>query len=163
MTNAVLAVRYRTTPSVPAAVREPEPLPARPRRLLDRVRDTIRARHYSRRTEKAYVGWIRRYIFFHGKRHPAEMGAPEITAFLSSLAVQGNVAASTQNQALSALLFLTGESPGISQVCVARAAYRTSPSQARGAQGASWSQGGDRDTRGSQDIERGLALHGSSD
>src|SRR2546422_3950357 len=52
-------------------------------RLLDRVRDAIRARHYSRRTEDAYVGWIRRYIFFHGKRHPAEMGAPEVARFLS--------------------------------------------------------------------------------
>ena len=106
MTNAALAVRYRTVPSDPAAVREPEPPLARPPRLLDLVRDAIRARHYSRRTEKAHVGWIRRYIFFHGKRHPAEMGAAEITAFLSSLAVQGNVAASTQNQALSAVLFL---------------------------------------------------------
>ena len=90
-------------------MREPEPPLARPPRLLDRVRDAIRARHYSRRTEKAYVGWIRRYIFFHGKRHPAEMGAGEITAFLSSLAVPGNVAASTQNQALSAVLFLYRE------------------------------------------------------
>ena len=75
-------------------------------RLLDRVRDAVRARHYSRRTEEAYVAWIRRYIFFHGKRHPAEMGAPEVTRFLSALAVEGRVAASTQNQALSALLFL---------------------------------------------------------
>src|SRR6266478_2005124 len=75
-------------------------------RLLDRVRDAIRARHYSRRTEDAYVGWIRRYIFFHGKRHPAELGAAEVTRFLSSLAVDGHVAASTQNQALGALLFL---------------------------------------------------------
>ncbi|MBI4269861.1 MAG: integron integrase, partial [Candidatus Rokubacteria bacterium] len=88
------------------AVREPSP-PAAPKpRLLDRVRHTIRARHYSRRTEKTYVAWIRRYIFFHGRRHPAEMGAPEVTRFLTSLAVDGNVAASTQNQALSALLFL---------------------------------------------------------
>jgi integron integrase len=75
-------------------------------RLLDRVRVAIRARHYSRRTEKAYVAWIRRYIVFHDKRHPADMGAPEVTRFLSSLAVEGKVAASTQNQALSALLFL---------------------------------------------------------
>src|SRR5881296_376449 len=75
-------------------------------RLLDRVRDALRARHFSRRTEEAYVAWIRRYIFFHGKRHPAEMGAEEVTRFLSSLAVDGQVAASTQNQALSALLFL---------------------------------------------------------
>ncbi len=70
------------------------------------MRQTLRARHGSRRTEKAYVGWIRRYILFHGKRHPADMGAAEITQFLSALAVQRNVAASTQNQALSALLFL---------------------------------------------------------
>jgi integron integrase len=78
-------------------------------RLLDRVREAIRARQYSRRTEKAYVRWIKRYIFFHGKRHPAEMGASEITAFLTSLAVDNNVSASTQNQALSALLFLYRE------------------------------------------------------
>jgi integron integrase len=70
------------------------------------VHGAIRARHYSRRTEKAYVHWIRRYIFFHGKRHPLEMGAPEVTAFLTSLAVRDRVAASTQNQALNALLFL---------------------------------------------------------
>src|SRR3989449_4833613 len=82
-------------------------------RLLDRVRDAIRARHYSRRTEDAYVGWIRRYIFFHGKRHPAEMGAPEVARFLSSLAVDGHVAASTKNQALSALLFLHREVLGV--------------------------------------------------
>jgi integron integrase len=69
----------------------------------------VRARHYSRRTEKAYVAWIRRYILFHGKRHPSEMGAPELTRYLSALAVEGNVAASTQNQALSALLFLYRE------------------------------------------------------
>jgi integron integrase len=88
------------------ALHEPRP-PAAPKpRLLDRVREAIRARHYSPRTEKAYVHWIKRYIFFHGKRHPAEMGAAEVSAFLTALAVQGKVAASTQNQALSALLFL---------------------------------------------------------
>jgi integron integrase len=81
------------------------PEPARPR-LLDRVRQALRARHMSRRTEEAYVAWIRRYIFYHHKRHPAEMGAPEVTKFLTSLAVEGHVAASTQNQALSGLLFL---------------------------------------------------------
>jgi integron integrase len=84
-------------------VRESSP---RPPKLLDRVREAIRLRHGSRSTEKSYVGWIRRYILFHGKRHPAEMGAPEVTQFLSSLAVEGRVAASTQNQALGALLFL---------------------------------------------------------
>jgi len=87
-------------------VREAGSIDAPKPRLLDRVREAIRARHYSRRTEDTYVAWIRRYIFFHGKRHPAEMGAPEITRFLTSLAVEGRVAASTQNQALSALLFL---------------------------------------------------------
>ena len=90
-------------------VAEADPTGSPKPRLLDRVRAAIRARHYSRRTEKAYVAWIRRYIFFHDKRHPADMGAPEVTRFLSSLAVEGKVAASTQNQALSALLFLYGE------------------------------------------------------
>ena len=75
-------------------------------RLLDRVREALRARHYSRSTEKAYVAWIRRYIFFHGKRHPAEMGGPEINLFLTGLATRRKVSASTQNQALAALLFL---------------------------------------------------------
>jgi integron integrase len=74
--------------------------------LLQRVRAALRAGHYSHRTEKAYVAWIRRYILFHDKRHPSDMGAAEIQAFLSHLAVAGNVAAATQNQALSALLFL---------------------------------------------------------
>ncbi len=82
---------------------------APPPRLLDRVRAAVRARHYSIRTEKAYVHWIRRYIVFHGKRHPETLGAAEIEAFLSALAVQGKVAASTQNQALAALLFLYRE------------------------------------------------------
>jgi integron integrase len=77
--------------------------------LLDQLRAAIRVRHFSRRTEEAYVGWAYRYIRFHGTRHPAEMGAREIAAFLSHLAVDGNVAASTQNQALAALLFLHRE------------------------------------------------------
>ena len=94
-------------------MREASPPAPRPPRLLDRVREAIRSRHYSRRTEKAYVHWIRRFIFFHGKRHPAEMGAVQVTAFLTSLAVQGKVAASTQNQALSALLFLYREVLGV--------------------------------------------------
>jgi integron integrase len=78
-------------------------------RLLDVVRQSIRARHYSRRTEKAYAGWIKRYIFFHGRRHPREMGVAEVTRFLSSLAIERRVSASTQNQAFSALLFLYRE------------------------------------------------------
>jgi len=76
------------------------------RKLIDRVREAIRARHYSRRTEQAYWYWIRYFIFFHRKRHPREMGAGEVTAFLTWLATERNVAAATQNQALSALLFL---------------------------------------------------------
>lgn len=78
-------------------------------RLLDRVRDAIRARHYSRRTEKAYVGWIRRFIFFHNVKHPDHMGTPEIVSFLTHLASTARVSASTQNQAFSALLFLYRE------------------------------------------------------
>jgi integron integrase len=75
-------------------------------RLLDQVRDTLRARHYSLRTEEAYVRWTKRFILFHDKRHPGEMGVQEVQQFLTHLAVEGRVAASTQSQALSALLFL---------------------------------------------------------
>jgi integron integrase len=75
-------------------------------RLLDRVREALRARHYSKRTERAYVGWIRRFILFQGKRHPEELSGAEVGAYLSSLASEENVSASTQNQALAALLFL---------------------------------------------------------
>lgn len=75
-------------------------------KLLDRVAHTIRLRNYSYRTEQTYVHWIRRYILFHGKRHPSEMGKPQVEQFLTHLAVNGDVAASTQNQALSALIFL---------------------------------------------------------
>ncbi|MDD2390151.1 MAG: phage integrase N-terminal SAM-like domain-containing protein [Desulfobacterales bacterium] len=78
-------------------------------KLLNQVRYAIRAKHYSIRTEDAYVQWIRRYILFHNKRHPRDMGSTEINQFLTHLAVKGNVAASTQNQALSALLFLYKE------------------------------------------------------
>ena len=80
-----------------------------PPKLLDQVRDRIRVKHYSIRTEKLYVQWIKRFILFHGKRHPQEMGAEEVEAFLTHLAVAGMVSASTQNQALSALLFLYKE------------------------------------------------------
>jgi hypothetical protein len=73
-------------------VREPDPTTPRPPKLLDRVREAIRLRHGSRGTEKSYVAWIRRFILFHGKRHPAEMGAAEVTRFLSFLAIQRNVA-----------------------------------------------------------------------
>jgi integron integrase len=95
--------------SLAEMVRDAAPEPRRedrPPRLLDRVRSAIRTRHYSRRTERAYVGWIRRFILFHNKRHPADMGGPEVTRFLTHLAVDEHVSASTQNQALSAVLFL---------------------------------------------------------
>jgi hypothetical protein len=106
-------VRYAAaagaTLAAPFVARESGPGDPPKPRLLDRVRAAIRTRHYSRRTEKTYVAWIRRYILFHGKRHPAEMGAHEVTQFLTSLAVERRVAASTQNQALAALLFLYRE------------------------------------------------------
>jgi site-specific recombinase XerD len=82
---------------------------AQPLPLLEKVRDRIRLKHYSIRTEQAYVDWIRRFIVFHGKRHPAEMGAPEIVQFLTDLAVERHVAAATQNLARTALLFLYRE------------------------------------------------------
>src|SRR5438309_8077180 len=78
-------------------------------KLLDQVRQAIRTRHYSYRTEKAYVHWIKRYFFFHNKRHPQEMAKGEIALFLSSLASEDHVSASTQNQALNAILFLYNE------------------------------------------------------
>jgi integron integrase len=84
----------------------PQPAAGQPPKLLDRVRAAIRVRHYSLRTEEAYIAWIKRFIFFHGVRHPAEMGAAEINQFLTHLAVDGHVSASTQNQAFCALLFL---------------------------------------------------------
>jgi len=79
------------------------------KKLLDQMRDTIRLKHYSYRTEESYLDWVRRFILFHNKRHPNDMGAPEIRAFLVYLATQRKVAASTQNQALSAILFLYRE------------------------------------------------------
>jgi integron integrase len=84
----------------------PQPAIGQPPKLLDRVRAAIRVRHYSLRTEEAYIAWIKRFIFFHGVRHPQEMGAAEINQFLTHLAVDGHVSASTQNQAFCALLFL---------------------------------------------------------
>ena len=86
----------------------PAPAPPAPR-LLDQVREAIRYRHYSVRTERAYCQWILRFLRFHGLRHPRDLGAPHVTAFLSSLANRGNVAASTQNQALSALKLQSGD------------------------------------------------------
>ncbi len=87
-------------PSLPAAPPHNKP------KLLDQVRDVIRRKHFSIRTEQSYVDWVRRFILFHNKRHPREMAEAEVTEFLTHLARDGGVAASTQNQALSALLFL---------------------------------------------------------
>jgi integron integrase len=84
----------------------PESSPQQPPKLLDQVRSAIRVLHYSIRTETSYVMWIRRFIVFHNMRHPREMGEAEVGRFLSHLAIEGDVAASTRNQALSALLFL---------------------------------------------------------
>lgn len=90
-------------PDKPAAVAESAP------KLLDQMRERLRVKHYSLRTEVAYLGWIKRYILFHGKRHPSGMGKEEVETFLTHLAVERNVAAATQGQALSALLFLCQE------------------------------------------------------
>ena len=86
-----------------------EPVSSKPPRLLEQLRDAIRRRHYSPRTEETYAHWVKRFIYFSGKRHPAAMGAAEVTAFLNHLARERDVAAATQNQALSALLFLYRE------------------------------------------------------
>lgn len=86
---------------------------SQPPKLLEQVRSRLRVKHYSIRTERSYVDWIKRFIWFHGKRHPKDMGAPELEAFLSHLAVDRNVSASTQNQAKSALLFLYREVLGV--------------------------------------------------
>ena len=75
-------------------------------RLLDQMRDRLRTQHYSYRTEQQYLFWVRRFILFHGKRHPRDLGADDVTAFLTHLAVNRRVAAATQSQALSAVLFL---------------------------------------------------------
>lgn len=83
-----------------------DPAEPRPPRLLERMRIHLRTRHYSIRTEEAYIDWARRFILFHGKRHPQDMGAAEVEAFLSHLAVDRQVSASTQNQVKAALLYL---------------------------------------------------------
>ena len=101
---------------------------SRPRKLLDQVRHTIRLKHYSSSTEETYVSWIKRYIFFHDKRHPQDMGIAEVEAFLTHLAVEQRVASSTQNQALNALLFLYHQVLGIKlegQITHIRAKKRT--------------------------------------
>ena len=93
-------------PRIPASHLATTPEPERRFRLLERVRRGLRVRHYSKRTEIAYCAWVRRFVFFHDRRHPALMGEREISAFLNDLATHGRVSASTQNQALHALLFL---------------------------------------------------------
>jgi integrase len=93
--------------TVSATTQPPSAALAPPKaKLLDQLRMAIRALHYSLKTEEAYAHWVRRYILFHNKRHPAEMGEAEVNQFLTDLAVRQRVAASTQNQALAALLFL---------------------------------------------------------
>jgi integron integrase len=111
-------VRVGSRPDVPMPeeppwpVAHPRPSPTGPRTrahppgLLEQVRVTIRARHYSPRTERAYVSWVRRYLLFHHGQHPDQLGIPEVARYLSHLATQAHVSASTQNQAFSALLFL---------------------------------------------------------
>ena len=96
----------RAPRATPVISHSPSIPPASPPKLLDRVRWHLRVKHYSIRTEKTYVDWIRRFILFHGKRHPNDMAEEEISTFLTHLAVERRVAASTQNQALCALLFL---------------------------------------------------------
>ncbi len=88
----------------------PDPNGDHPPKLLTQLRERLRFLHYSIRTEQQYVQWVRRFILFHGKRHPAEIGGAEVEAFLTHLAVEGHVAAATQNQALSALLFFVATS-----------------------------------------------------
>ena len=95
--------RFERGTAVSAPATPPKP------KLLDQFQEAIRIRHYSPRTEETYVHWIKRFIFFHNKRHPIEMGEAEIARFLCSLASDGHVSASTQNQAFNALLFLYRE------------------------------------------------------
>lgn len=98
--------------SEPVATAVPGAIPSAPK-LLTRLRDHLRTRHYSIRTEATYIDWVRRFILFHGKRHPQDMGAVEVEAFLTHLAVDRHVAASTQNQAKSAILYLYKQVLGV--------------------------------------------------
>jgi integron integrase len=100
---------HRASPTIGYAVLADPPHPGNAPRLLDQVRHAIRARHYSHRTEEAYVGWIKRFVLFHQKRHPSTMGHDEVREYLTYLAVKKHVSSSTQNQALCALLFLYKE------------------------------------------------------
>lgn len=120
-------LRMDTSPTPPQGEEAMSAPP--PPRLLDAMRQRIRVLHYSLRTAQAYVDWARRFILFHGKRHPREMGAPEVTAFLTHLAVDRQVSASTQNQAKAAILFLYKEVlqfdlPWLGEVVAAKASRR---------------------------------------
>lgn len=100
-------------------------------RLMDQVREVLRFHHYAYNTEKSYISWILKYIRFHNKKHPKDMGKQEIEAFLSHLAINRNVSASTQNQAFNALLFLYREVLNLDMELDIRAARaRTSPAPA---------------------------------
>lgn len=96
-----------------APVKRDTPTPAKPPKLLDQVRERIRVLHYARATENTYLHWIKFYIHFHGLRHPRDMGAAEVEAFLSHLATVRDVAAGTQNQAMHAILFLYRQVLGV--------------------------------------------------
>lgn len=102
-----------TRPNATPAPVLPVAAPAQPPKLLDRMRAAIRVRHYSLATERTYIGWIKRFIYFHQKRHPQDMGAAEVEAFLSALATELDVSASTQNQAKHAILFLYKQVLGV--------------------------------------------------
>jgi integron integrase len=124
--RAVTEIPY---PLVPLSHLVGAPQPERKFRLLKRLRYRLRTRHYSAKTERAYCGWVRRFVVFHGRRHPSAMGEPEIAAFLTHLATEGKVSASTQNQALHAILFLyrhvLGRSIGfVSEITPARRPVR---------------------------------------
>src|SRR5258708_20879544 len=95
----IIPFKPASTEKIPASVE-------RPKKLRDLIREHIKARHYSLRTEETYWFWIKRYILFHGKRHPVQMGATEIKTFLTDLALSKKVSARTQNQAFNALIFL---------------------------------------------------------
>jgi len=99
---------HMTVYSLPPQINSGESQPSQPPRLMDQIRAAIRTKHYSPRTEEAYLHWARQFILFHDKRHPLEMGEVEVGSFLEHLAVNKAVAASTQNQALNALVFLYG-------------------------------------------------------
>lgn len=90
-------------------VSAPPPVRTQPPKLIDQLRERLRTLHYSLRTEDVYVDWVRRFILFNGRRHPRDMGAPEVEAFLTHLAVERKVSASTQNQARAAIIFLYRE------------------------------------------------------